>query len=103
MEISTTNTGPGKTVAGPASKSIPVPAPEVSEGLLSSMRNGQECLVIDVLPQAPERQRLMEIGFVPGSTVIVLSSSDPMIVRLNGGSKLAIRKDMAGDIVILPS
>lgn len=83
-----------------------VPLPEskvedlVEEEFLSGLRHGQSAKVIG-LSQAcrgAERRRLLDLGFVPGSSVeveMVSPSGDPTAYRVRG-AVIALRREQAG-------
>ena len=75
-----------------------------SKAILSELIPGQKALVQHISDdcQGIERQRLMDLGFVPGSTVeveVVSPFKDPTAYRIKGGL-IALRKSQASKIQI---
>jgi Fe2+ transport system protein FeoA len=78
-----------------------------SKALLSELIPGQKALIKFIADdcQGIERQRLMDLGFVPGSVVeaeIRSPFSDPTAYRIKGGL-IALRKIQASKIHISPA
>ncbi|NJN27729.1 MAG: ferrous iron transport protein A [Cyclobacteriaceae bacterium] len=77
-----------------------------SKALLSELIPGQTATIKSISDdcQGVERQRLMDLGFVPGSLVEVEMRSpwsDPTAYRIKGGL-IALRKNQACKIQICP-
>jgi DtxR family Mn-dependent transcriptional regulator len=75
-----------------------------SRGNLSELIPGETALVKSISDdcQGIERQRLMDLGFVPGSTIEVAIESafrDPTAYRVKGGL-IALRRNQASKIQI---
>jgi DtxR family Mn-dependent transcriptional regulator len=78
-----------------------------SKAILSELIPGQKAFVQSISAdcQGIERQRLMDLGFVPGSLVEVEVSSpfrDPTAYRIKGGL-IALRRTQASKILISPA
>jgi len=78
-----------------------------SKAILSELIPGQKAFIKRISDdcQGIERQRLMDLGFVPGSLVEVAMSSpfrDPTAYRIKGGL-IALRKNQASKIQISPA
>ena len=78
-----------------------------SREILSELIPGQKAFIKRLSDdcQGVERQRLMDLGFVPGSLVEVAISSpfrDPTAYRIKGGL-IALRKNQASKIQISPA
>ena len=78
-----------------------------SKAILSELIPGQKAFVKKISPdcQGIERQRLMDLGFVPGSLVEVEVRSpfrDPTAYRIKGGL-IALRRIQASKIQISPA
>ena len=78
-----------------------------SKAILSELIPGQKAFIKRISDdcQGIERQRLMDLGFVPGSLVEVAVSSpfrDPTAYRIKGGL-IALRKIQASKIQISPA
>jgi Fe2+ transport system protein FeoA len=74
---------------------VPVPT-------LADLPNGARCRVTAVSGEALLRERIVELGFTPGSIVEVRGRAplgDPIEVRLRGGL-LAVRRDEAASIEV---
>ena len=75
-----------------------------SKVILSELIPGESGLIMSISDdcQGIERQRLMDLGFVPGSTVEVEAKSifhDPTAYRVKGGL-IALRRNQASKIQI---
>lgn len=75
-----------------------------SKAILSELIPGQKALVQRISDdcQGIERQRLMDLGFVPGSAVeveIISPFKDPTAYRIKGGL-IALRRNQASKILI---
>lgn len=75
-----------------------------SKAILSDLIPGQKALVKSISEdcQGIERQRLMDLGFVPGSSVeveVVSPFRDPTAYRIKGGL-IALRRIQASKIQI---
>ena len=80
---------------------------EGSKAILSELIPGQKALIKSISDecQGIERQRLMDLGFVPGSLVEVeirSPFSDPTAYRIKGGL-IALRRTQASKINISPA
>ncbi len=78
-----------------------------SKTILSDLIPGQKAFIKNISEDCHgvERQRLMDLGFVPGSLVEVEVSSpfhDPTAYRVKGGL-IALRKTQASKINISPA
>ena len=78
-----------------------------SKALLSELITGQKAWIKSISEDCHgiERQRLMDLGFVPGSLVEVEMRSpfrDPTAYRIKGGL-IALRKIQASKIYISPA
>jgi ferrous iron transport protein A len=71
-----------------------------SPGALVDLKEGQEGVIDGIdLPDAISR-RLMELGFLPGSTVVAARSApggDPRVFRVDG-SEIALRRETTAHI-----
>ena len=75
-----------------------------SKAILSELIPGERAMVKSISDdcQGIERQRLMDLGFVPGSAVeveVVSPFRDPTAYRIKGGL-IALRKNQASKIQI---
>jgi len=75
-----------------------------SKAILSELIPGERALIMSISDDCIgiERQRLMDLGFVPGSTVEVEAKSvfrDPTAYRVKGGL-IALRSNQASKIQI---
>ena len=64
---------------------------------LSEVKPGQECRVVDVLVDGALGQRLLDMGFVPGTKIQVVRNAplaDPVEIRVKG-YLLSLRRDEA--------
>ncbi len=83
-------------------------APGVPRGRrLSSLRVGESAQVISLAPalHGPQRRRLVDLGFVPGTHVaaeLPSASGDPVAYRVRG-ALIALRRDQADLIVVEPA
>lgn len=80
---------------------------EGSKAILSELIPGQKALIKSISDDCKgmERQRLMDLGFVPGSLVEVEMRSpwsDPTAYRIKGGL-IALRRNQASKIQIGPA
>jgi Fe2+ transport system protein FeoA len=69
---------------------------------LSDLPNGAEARVLSVAGEALLRERLVELGFTPGASVVVRGRApggDPIELRLRGGL-IAVRRDEAGCVQV---
>jgi DtxR family Mn-dependent transcriptional regulator len=71
----------------------------VARRFLSSLRPGGRARVVEISPasRGPERRRLLDLGFVPGTVVeveMVSPGGDPTAYRLRG-SVVALRREQA--------
>lgn len=86
---------------------LPEPGGEepAEERFLSSLRPGERARVLGLSPacRTPERRRLFDLGFVPGTTVevdMVSPIGDPVAYRVRG-SVVALRREQANLIRIV--
>lgn len=81
--------------------------PEVNALLLSDVRVGERVEVLGITAQGrgAERQRFLDLGFVPGATVAVefrSAGKDPTAYRVKS-SLVALRREQAAKIRVKPS
>ncbi|MCB1162196.1 MAG: FeoA domain-containing protein [Candidatus Krumholzibacteriia bacterium] len=79
----------------------------VDEEYLSNLKPGDSARVLDLSPacRGQERRRLLDLGFVPGTEVVVdrvSPAGDPTAYRLRG-TVVALRREQAGLIRVEPS
>jgi Fe2+ transport system protein FeoA len=68
---------------------------------LSTLKRGQSGVIMDVGGQeTAARQRLMEMGFIPGAYISVFNTGDPMLVELNG-NKIGLGRSLLRDISVM--
>ena len=72
-------------------------SPELLE--LSELKPRNPALIIDIDTGNAVSQRLMEMGFVPGTIIEIIKSGEPLIVTLNG-SRIALRGTEANNIKV---
>lgn len=70
--------------------------------LLQSLPPGRQARVLEILPdcRGPERRRLLDLGFLPGSLIRVMSRApfgSPTVYRVRG-THVALRPSQAGVI-----
>ena len=71
---------------------------------LSELRHGEEAVLEHLELPADDAQRMMELGFLPGTLVAVAKSApggDPRVYRVDG-SEFAIRHDTASRLKVRP-
>jgi Fe2+ transport system protein FeoA len=69
---------------------------------LSELRHGEEAILERLELPADDAQRMMELGFLPGTVVSVAKSApggDPRVYRVDG-SEFAIRHDTASRVKV---
>ncbi|MEA3305800.1 MAG: ferrous iron transport protein A [Candidatus Omnitrophota bacterium] len=69
---------------------------------LSEIKPGRECRVIDVLADGALGQRLLDMGFVPGTKIQVVRNAplvDPVEIRIKG-YLLSLRHDEAKTVEV---
>jgi DtxR family Mn-dependent transcriptional regulator len=72
----------------------------VEEEFLSGLKPGERTRVVSLSPacRGPERRRLLDLGFVPGTLVeveMVSPGGDPTAYRVRG-TVIALRREQAG-------
>lgn len=74
----------------------------LSQRVLSSLKEGESCIIIDIQPTGAMVNRLKELGFISGTEVICLQrsfSGDPTAYQVKG-TVIALRKEDASNITI---
>ena len=74
----------------------------LSERVLSSLKEGESCIIIDIMPTGAMVSRLKELGFTSGTEVMCLQrsfSGDPTAYRVKG-TVIALRKEDADGILV---
>lgn len=83
-------------------KSRPNANPKPIAGKLSELREGEAGILDRIeLPEAVS-QRLMEMGFIPGTSVTAAQSApggDPRVFRVDG-TEIALRKETALHLIL---
>ncbi len=75
-----------------------------SPGSLVELREGEQGILADIDLPSEESQRLMELGFIPGSIVTAAASApggDPRVFRVDG-SEVALRAETAALVRLRP-
>jgi Fe2+ transport system protein FeoA len=67
---------------------------------LGAIERSEEAVVHLLAGPAPLRTRLEELGIHPGARLTVLASGSPCIVRLSSGTRLCLRTDEAGSVLV---
>lgn len=89
----------------PASKTPPPAAPPTPPIELDRLAPGSHCVVRVVGGQGDVRRRLLEMGFVPGTTLRVVRLApfgDPMQIELHG-YHISLRRSEARAILVEPA
>jgi Fe2+ transport system protein FeoA len=72
------------------------------EPTLANLKPGQEAAVLEVLASSqPACLRLQELGLIPGTPVLVISSSGAVMVQV-GEQRLCLREELAESVAVLP-
>ena len=83
-------------------KSRPHAGPKPLPGKLSELREGEAGILDRIeLPEAVS-QRLMELGFIPGTSVTAAQSApggDPRVFRVDG-TEIALRRETALHLIL---
>lgn len=83
-------------------KSRPNASPKPIPGKLSELREGEVGILDRIeLPEAVS-QRLMELGFIPGTSVTAAQSApggDPRVFRVDG-TEIALRRETALHLIL---
>jgi Fe2+ transport system protein FeoA len=69
---------------------------------LADLRPGESGVVSELHSQGPERRRMMDLGILPGTTIVVEMNSpmgDPVAYRVRG-ALVALRREQAQLVVI---
>jgi len=75
---------------------------EVEERKLSDLKPGEKGIILRVDMEGTQRRRLMDLGFLPGTSVenkMVSPSGDPTAYRVRD-TLIALRQDQAGTIIV---
>ena len=75
-----------------------------SPGSLVDLREGEQGILSDIDLPSEQSQRLMELGFIPGSIVTAAASApggDPRVFRVDG-SEVALRSETAALVRLRP-
>jgi len=81
------------------------PARGAGPATLVELREGEAGVVERLGVAGDIAQRLMELGFLPGSTIVAARSApggDPRVFRVDG-SEIALRRETAAHIYLRPS
>jgi ferrous iron transport protein A len=79
-------------------------ARQISPSTLAELASGEEAVLERLDVEDDIARRLMELGFLPGSTVSAAHSApggDPRVFRVDG-SEIALRREMAAHIHLRP-
>lgn len=69
---------------------------------LADLPPGESAVVVELRSQGPERRRMMDLGIVPGTRILVEFSSplrDPVAYRVRG-AVVALRHEQARQVII---
>ena len=69
---------------------------------LANLKPGQSAAVLEVLAHSqPACLRLQEMGMVPGTPLLVISSAGAVMVQV-GEQRLCLREELAQTVAVLP-
>ena len=74
---------------------------EEAEENLANLKPGHLAAVLQAGRATPERLRLMEMGFVPGAMVEVISGKISLMVRI-GDHRMCLHPHYASQVAVLP-
>jgi ferrous iron transport protein A len=72
---------------------------------LADLREGEEAFLDRIDLSEPEARRLMELGFLPGTSIAAARSApfgDPRVFRVDG-SEVALRRETAAKLFVRTS
>jgi ferrous iron transport protein A len=72
---------------------------------LADLREGEEAYLDRIELSEPEARRLMELGFLPGTSITAARSApfgDPRVFRVDG-SEVALRRETAAKLFVRAS
>jgi Fe2+ transport system protein FeoA len=74
---------------------------------LADLKTGEQATIVSLSQASPVRQRLIDMGVLPGVPVVVVTRApwgggDPLVVAIKG-YRLSLRKAEAAQIEVLPA